>query len=183
MRVFVALEVPGDVESQLVVQQFLMPVPRKVDRTQFHITLCFMGEMREADLEALHDGLQALHMPVFEVALAGFGMFGKARPTAVWAGVVPCAPLARLAAKVERLAREAGAVVPARKFVPHITLGRFPAMVAEDAARLELAVISGAGFRAGPWAVAELVLYQSILTPDGPRYDELARYGLQGPGV
>lgn len=178
MRVFVALDLPQDVESQLVVQQFLMPIPRKVDRAQFHLTLCFMGDMQDAALEALHEALLTLRMAPFDVALAGFGLFGKAKPHAVWAAVVPSDPLARLQAKIERMAREAGADIPARRFVPHVTLGRFPAMRPEDAARLELAVINGAGFRAGPWNVAEFVLYQSTLTPDGPRYDALMRYGL-----
>jgi 2'-5' RNA ligase len=176
MRVFVALELPSDVESQLVVQQFLMPIPRKVERAQFHITVCFLGEMRDEALEALHEDLMRLRVAPFELALAGFGIFGKAKPNSVWAAVVPSDPLARLAAKVERLGRAAGADVPARKFVPHITLGRFPAMGPEDAARLERAVINSAGFRAGPWEVGEMVLYQSTLTPDGPRYDVLMRY-------
>ena len=180
MRVFVALELPRDVESQLVVQQFLMPIPRKVERAQFHVTLCFMGEMRDEALEALHEGLLRLRMAPFELALAGFGMFGKARPSAVWAAVVPCEALGRLQAKVERAGRVAGAEIPARRFVPHVTLGRFPAMGPEDAARLERAVISGAGFRAGPWEVGEMVLYQSTLMPEGPRYDVLMRYPLVG---
>lgn len=180
MRVFVALDVPSDVESQLVVQQFLLPVPRKVDRAQFHLTLCFMDDMRDPELEALHEALLTLRMARFDVALAGFGMFGKAKPHTVWAAVVPSEPLARLQAKVERMARGAGADIPARRFVPHITLGRFPAMQGDDAARLELAVINGAGFRAGPWEAAEIVLYQSTLMPEGPRYDELMRYGLTG---
>lgn len=77
MRVFVALDVPSDVESQLVVQQFLMPIPRKVDRSQFHLTLCFMDEMRDAELEALHEGLMALRMAPFEVALAGSGFLAR----------------------------------------------------------------------------------------------------------
>ncbi|WP_415233916.1 RNA 2',3'-cyclic phosphodiesterase [Pseudorhodobacter sp.] len=180
MRVFVAMTIPDDVQSQLAVQQFLMPIPRKVDREQFHITLCFMDEMRDEALEALHEGLSRLRMPPFNLSLAGFGVFGKAKPNSVWAAVVPSEQLSRLQAKVEHQAREAGAVVPARRFVPHITLGRFPAMRPEDAARLELAVLRGAGFRAGPWLAEEMVLYQSTLRPEGPRHDVLARYALTG---
>lgn len=176
MRVFVALDLPPEVESQLVVQQFLMPIPRKVERSQFHLTLAFMGEMREPDLEALHEALMRIKMPAFELSLTGFGIFGKAKPNSVWASVVPSAPLERLQAKVERAARLSGADIPVRRFVPHITLGRFPAMRPEDAARLELAVINGAGFRAGPWEVRDMVLYQSTLSSEGPRYDALARY-------
>lgn len=179
MRVFVALDIPGDVESQLAVQQFLLPIPRKVEREQFHVTLAFMGEVRDDVLEATHEGLMALRMAPFELSLSGFGIFGKARPTSVYAALAPSAELERLQAKVERIARVAGAEVPSRRFLPHITLGRFPAMVPEEAARLERAVINGAGFRAGPWEVADMVLFQSTLLPGGSRYDELARYPLQ----
>jgi 2'-5' RNA ligase len=180
IRAFVALDLPGDVESQLAVQQFLLPIPRKVARDQFHITLVFLGEVRDEVLEAIHEDLLSLRMPPFDLSLSGFGIFGKAKPNAVYAAIAPSAELERLQAKVERVARVAGADVPSRRFLPHITLGRFPALLPEDAMRLERAVINGAGFRAGPWQVAEMVLYQSTLTQDGPRYDVLARYPLRG---
>ncbi len=179
MRAFIALDVPGDVKSQLAVQQFLLPIPRKVDRDHLHITLAFLGEVRDEVLEAVHEGLSALHMPAFKASLSGFGIFGKAKPHSVWAALTPSEPMDRLQAKVERATRMAGADIPARRFVPHITLGRFAAMGPEEAVQLERAVINGAGFRAGPWEVAEMVLYQSTLTPHGPRYDALARYPLR----
>ena len=178
MRIFVALDLPGDVVSQLAVQQFLLPIPRKTPRDQFHITLCYMGEMRDEGVEALHEGLLRLSVAPFDLSLAGFGLFGKAKPNSVWAAVVPSEPLAHLQAKVERIGRMAGAEIPSRNFVPHVTLGRFPAMKPLEAAPLERAVINGAGFRAGPWEVAEMVLYQSTLLPDGARHDALARYTL-----
>ncbi|WP_168199095.1 RNA 2',3'-cyclic phosphodiesterase [Pseudorhodobacter turbinis] len=180
MRTFVALDVPEDLKSQLAVQQFLLPIPRKVARDQFHITLAFMGDLPDAALEALDEGLTALRMRTFELSLSGFGLFGKARPNAVWAAVAPSKPLSRLHAKVARAGRLAGAKIPARNFTPHITLGRFAPMGMEEAAPLERAVIAGAGFRAGPWEVAEMLLYHSTLTADGPRYDVLARYPLAG---
>lgn len=180
MRIFVALDLPADVESQLAVQQFLLPIPRKIPREQFHITLCYMGEMRDDAIEALHEGLLRLKIAPFSLSLAGFGLFGKAKPNAVWAAVLPSDPLTHLQAKIERIGRMAGADIPARNFVPHITLGRFAPMKPDDAAPLERAVIQGAGFRSGPWEVPDMALYQSTLTPDGPRYDVLARYPFAG---
>ena len=115
MRVFLALDLPGEVESQLVVQQFLMPIPRKTDRGQFHITLCFLGDMRDDALEALHEDLLRIRVEAFEVALAGFGIFGKGKPNSVWAAVAPSEPLTGLQAKVEHAGRVAGADVPARR--------------------------------------------------------------------
>lgn len=178
MRVFLGLDLPSEVINALAVQQFLLPIPRRVDPDLFHLTLVFLGEMERCSLEALDDNLQRLRTPDFEVALAGLGLFGKDRPRAVWAGVVPSAPLAHLQGKLERMARQAGAEVPARRFAPHVTLGRFPAMMGPEAARLEHAVIEAAGFRAGPWRAGEVVLYQSHLGPKGARYEHLAHYAL-----
>lgn len=180
MRVFVALDIPADIRSQLTVQQFLMPVPRKTEPSSFHLTLAFLGEVRDEVLEDFHTRLSAFSFPAFALSLDGFGLFGKARPTSVWASVVPSEPLARLQAKVEQAARLAGATLPSRRFLPHVTLGRFPPLGPDEAARLEHAVIQGAGFRAGPWNVTEMVLYQSTLLPNGPRYDVLMRYPLTG---
>ncbi|MDN5786456.1 RNA 2',3'-cyclic phosphodiesterase [Pseudorhodobacter sp.] len=179
MRVFVALDVPHEVRSQLAVQQFLLPIPRKVDPAQFHLTLGFLGEQSDAVLEAVHEELLALRSAGFTLSLSGFGIFGKGKPHSVWAAVDPSEPLTHLQSKVERCARIAGVTLPACRFVPHVTLGRFAALNPEAATRLERAVVNGAGFRAGPWQASELVLYQSTLTPDGPRYDEAFRYPLK----
>jgi RNA 2',3'-cyclic 3'-phosphodiesterase len=116
--------------------------------------------------------------PRFAVALQGLGLFGGERPRAAWAGVVPSDPLLRVQARVEHLARRAGCPVEARKFVPHVTLGRFPPPPPPVAARLERAVVLGGDFATGPFEVADLVLWQSRLGAKGAHYDVLARYPL-----
>lgn len=178
IRAFVALPVPPEVRSRLTVLQFLLPLPRQTDPDQFHLTLAFLDDVPDSVLAALDEGLSALRQAPFDLLLSGVGLFGGARPRAVWAGVAACEPLDRLQAKVERIARQAGAEIPAQKFRPHVTLGRFPPPPSEDAMRIERAVAGETGFRAGPWQVDAVVLYQSHLRRDGPVHDELARYPL-----
>ncbi len=176
IRAFLGLELPASLRAALAVQQFLLPLPRAVPPETMHLTLVFLGEQPDTVLEAAHEGLAALRPAGFDLALQGLGLFGGARPRAAWAGVAPSAPLAGLQARAAQAARRAGADLPHRRFVPHVTLGRFAPPPPAETMRLERAIAAGAGFAAGPWQVAEMVLWQSTPGPGGSRYDPLARY-------
>ena len=177
IRAFLGIALPPEIRGALQVQQFLLPLPRKVEPERLHLTLVFLGDCPEPVLEAAHDGFLALRSPSFPLTLHGFGLFGKDRPHTAWAGVAPSADLAHLQAKVETIARRAGCKVDARRFTPHVTLGRFPPPAPADALRLERA-IAMTPFRAGPWQVTELTLWQSHLGGKSPHYDVLATYPL-----
>ncbi|OYW60531.1 MAG: 2'-5' RNA ligase [Rhodobacterales bacterium 12-65-15] len=181
IRAFLGIELPHEVRGALQVQQFLLPLPRKVEPWNLHLTLVFLGNCPEPALEAVHDGFMALRDPGFPLEIRGFGLFGKQKAHTAWAGIAPSSPLLRLQTKVETIARRAGCPIDARKFTPHVTLGRFPPPPPPDQARLEHAIAMGAGFRAGPWVVDEVVLWQSHLLARGPEYQVLARYPLALP--
>lgn len=178
IRAFLGIDLPQSVRGALQVQQFLLPLPRKVEPESLHLTLVFLGDCPEPALEAAHEAFEALRVPKFTIALQGLGLFGKDKPHTAWAGVQPAPDLMHLQAKVEGIARRAGCKVDARKFVPHVTLGRFPPPPPAGAMRLERAVAMGQGFRSEPWEVSEMVLWQSHQTGKGPHYQVLARYPL-----
>ncbi|WP_135450314.1 MULTISPECIES: RNA 2',3'-cyclic phosphodiesterase [Tabrizicola] len=178
IRAFLGIDLPQAVRAACQVQQFLLPLPRRVEPENLHLTLVFLGNCPEPALEAAHQGFEALHVERFALALQGLGLFGKDRPHTAWAGVAPSPELSRLQAKVETIARRAGCPIDARKFLPHVTLGRFPPPDPIDAARLERAIALGAGFRTAPWVVTELTLWQSHLGGKTARYEVLARYPL-----
>lgn len=178
IRAFAALALPEAVLSALRVQQFLLPLPRRVDPDGFHLTLVFLGEQPEPVLEAAHDRFEAIRMAPFEVRLQGLGLFGGAKPRAAWAGVAASEPLMRLQSKLEQAARQAGIVVEARKFHPHVTLGRFSSLTPDERFKLERAVAQGMDFRTEPFAVTDFRLYRSHRTAQGSVYEELVRYPL-----
>lgn len=181
IRAFLGLDLPPAIRAALQVQQFLLPMPRKVDPENLHLTLVFLGDCPEPALQAAHEGFETLRAVGFALSLHGLGLFGKDRPRAAWAGVAPAPELFHLQAKAETIACRAGCPIETRKFLPHITLGRFPPPPPPDALRLERAVALGATFRSDPWQVAELTLWQSHLSSRGPRYQVLARYPLTPP--
>jgi 2'-5' RNA ligase len=178
IRAFLGLDLPPEVRGALQVQQFLLPLPRRVDPENLHLTLVFLGDCPDAALEAAHEGFAALREARLSLTLQGLGLFGKDRPHTAWAGVAPSAGLLHLQAKLQTIARRAGCPVETRKFTPHVTLGRFPPPTPADTARVERAIALGASFRAGPWEATELVLWRSHLTGKGPLYEALARYPL-----
>lgn len=178
IRAFLGLDLPPEVRGVLTVQQFLLPLPRRVEPETFHLTLVFLGDCPDPALQAAHDGFDALREASFSIQLQGLGLFGKDRPHTAWAGLAPSPPLLHLQAKVETIARRAGCPIDARRFTPHVTLGRFPPPAPADTARLARAVALGTGFRTDPWTVDALVLWRSHRTGKGPHYEPLARYPL-----
>ena len=178
IRAFLALGIPEDVANRLRLLQFLLPLPRRVEPEDFHLTLAFLGEQPDHRLQALHEGLERLAFPPFALDLRGVGLFGGAKPRVAFAAVSPAPDLIRLQAKVARIAFDAGIATSSRDFHPHVTLGRFTPPAADQAIRLERAVAAEQGFHAGPWAVAEIGLYASYPQAAGPKYDLLASYPL-----
>lgn len=180
-RVFFGLRLPDHLCNRLAVEALALRLPRRVDPLDMHLTLVFLGEVTPNLLEALHEAAEAISMPGFSVRLQGFGLFGKAQPHSLWAGVAPEPALAALQTKLETALRRAGASPEKRRFLPHVTLGRFPPMAPEEAARLEQAVVAGTGFSTEPFDVREFVLFRSHLGSASPRYEDLATYPLAPP--
>ena len=177
-RAFLAIGMPDPVRSALTLRQFLLPLPRCVPPQDFHLTLCFLGEVvPDHTLQALHDTLESWHLPALAITLHGIGHFGGAKPRAVYAGVRPDPALVHLQAKLANAARRAGCDIPHSRFVPHVTLGRMTRFPAEDMPRLERAIVAGAAFRLDAFAAREVTLYASSLG-DPPRYDALTSYPL-----
>jgi len=178
IRAFLGIEIPPAQRGALTVQQFLLPLPRKVEPESFHLTLVFLGDCPDDTLQAAHESFETLHEPAFTLQLQGLGLFGKDKPHTAWAGLAPSPPLLRLQNKAETIARRAGCPIDGRRFTPHVTLGRFPPPAFPETARLERAVAMGGGFASDPWEVSDLVLWQSHRTGKGPHYEVLARYPL-----
>lgn len=181
MRVFLGLELPAHIRSQLVLQQFLLPVKRKLPPENFHITLVFLGTAQMPQLEALDEELSRLDVADFELRLEGLGLYGKGVPHNLHARVTPVPELLALHRKLMHLARGAGFTPEARRYSPHVTLsylrpGSF------NQAELEAAVARDMGFRSDAFTVSDIALFRSHLRPDGAEYDVLERYPLSVRG-
>lgn len=177
IRAFIGLDLPEDIRALVAMQQYLLPLPRRVEPELFHLTLAFLGEVEEQQLQIAHEYFSEIWAESFPLTLQGFGLFGGDQPRLAYVGLAPSEPLMRLQAKVAQASRRAGIEPAHNRFVPHISLGRFSPPGFAETAALERAVASSS-FQAGPWNVREMVLWQSHLGPKGTRYDPLSLYPL-----
>jgi 2'-5' RNA ligase len=188
-RLFVALEPPDAVRRRLaaLAEDLRRSAGRAAGEVRWvtpeniHLTLQFLGavpEERVAAVEAaLRDAAAAAGRPL-SLSLHGAGGFPNARrPRVVWAGLQgDVAPLAALVAALGARLEKLGFPPEARPFSPHLTLGR--ARDGRGAPGLGGALAAAAAVEATPWRVAELVLFESHLSPKGPRYEVVVRVAL-----
>ena len=177
-RLFVALPVPEEVSAELTALQSGVPDARWVPAENFHVTLCFAGEVQGAVMRDFEEELGDISGPRFAVALDGVEQFASGRqPKALAARVQKSDRLDWLQQKVSSVARNCGIEIERRKFRPHVTLARF-ANGAEAGHHLAQFMASHAQFRAGPWVAEHFSLYSSRTGRSGSIYTEEVEYHL-----
>lgn len=178
-RAFVAIPMPEDAAARLAGLVRGLAVGRRVPEENLHLTLAFLGEVTDAGLEELHEGLSGLRAAPVDLRFDGLGVFGDDRPRALWAAVAPDPALLDLQRQVERAIRKAGLAPEARRFVPHVTLVRLKGR-REDAGPLARFLAARGAGSAPPVRAVAFSLMSSWLRPEGAVYEELARYPLMG---
>jgi 2'-5' RNA ligase len=178
IRAFAAIPMPDPVTDALETVQDDLRIGRAVLPEHMHLTLVFLGELREPDVEEVHDAFEDIRVPAFDLRLRGIGAFGASAPRSIHACVEDSPPLRHLQAKVEQAARNAGIAIERRRFVPHVTIARLKAR-REDVAEVADFVARRSLVQPPAFQVEAFSLIRSILGRDAPVYDELARYPLR----
>ena len=178
MRSFLAIPIPGEVQTPLVVEAAHFPRLRPVRAEQVHLTLCFLGDVPHRTLRAVMDavGPIAAAQEPFDIAVEGLGCFPNSKKALVlWAGLTEGELQAgALVRGIADALAGLGFEREQRRWQGHVTLGRFrkPTRVAAKSLRAEA---SFGNFRA-----SEVILYTSKLRPDGPIHTPMHRMPLLG---
>ena len=177
-RLFIALPVPDEIADALTTLQSGVPDARWVPAENFHVTLCFAGEVQGGPMRDLVEELSDIAGPRFPVEVSGVEQFSSGKqPKALVALVEKSDRLDWLQHKVSTVARNCGIEVERRKFRPHVTLARF-GNGAETGHHLAQFMASHSTFKAGPWIADHFALYSSRSGRSGSIYTEEAAYGL-----
>ncbi|HSB75037.1 MAG TPA: RNA 2',3'-cyclic phosphodiesterase, partial [Terriglobales bacterium] len=129
MRLFVALDLDAVIRERITrflegVREFA-PDARWVSAGSLHLTLKFVGEQPDRNLEAIERALAELRSPATSLNFHGYGFFPTARSARVfWIGVDADEHLANLAGLVESALEPLGIRPEGRAFSPHLTLAR-----------------------------------------------------------
>ena len=174
-RLFVAIRPPEQIRDLLIDAMDTSTDFRWQYDEQLHLTLRFAGEVERPAADDLADALSRIRTPSFAARIAGVGRFEQRNSGALWAGVEPKAPLAALAAKVERVCQQVGLEPERRAFFPHITLARWKGRRSREVADF---LDRRRGLSSEPFEVAEFILFESRLSRHGAHYEPVARYPL-----
>src|SRR5215470_15053104 len=79
MRLFVALPVPEEVADELLALQSGVPDARWVPAENFHVTLCFAGEVQGGTMRDLEEELSDIAGSRFPLAIAGVEQFSSGK--------------------------------------------------------------------------------------------------------
>ena len=130
MRTFIAIELEEEVKDHLAeVQAETQKLCRKGNFTpkeNFHLTLHFLGEVEEGDLEYLQDAMYetARRNRPFTLTLEKIGFFPRGNKGILWAGLEKSTHLQRLFSTLEKSLEQQGFARERKGLSPHITLGR-----------------------------------------------------------
>jgi 2'-5' RNA ligase len=187
-RTFIAIPIPEPIEKKLVRRQSELtpkvPGCKWTAGLPFHITLAFLGDVRNNDLNELCLAIASTVEPFarFELQLEGLGAFpSPQKPRVIWAGVTApnLNPLLDLREAVVGAATRVGYRTDDPRFHPHITLGRIKSDRG-SVCDLTKVVERGQDRSMGAFPVVEVVTYASTLDAGGPSYAPLGRGRLKG---
>ncbi len=186
IRTFIALDIGDDIRRGLAeAQKRLKTIGARVSWVapdKMHLTLLFLGDTLEEQvprLSAILDG-ETGKSPPFTLNVAGAGWFGSERsPRVLWAGIPdPPEPLMTLQQRIREEVSRLEYPLEIRPFTPHLTLGRVRGR--RNATALTSALSSYKNSAFGQVTIDRLILFKSVLEPQGSRYEVLHESILKG---
>lgn len=176
-RAFVAIRPPTEVLDAIEARIASSSISggRPTSRDQWHLTVQFLGNGADLAAVAAAFELEPLDLGAGEIRLGGADALGNRRRARILALKVHDGAewVRELAAQVERRLAPLGHVRDVReeKFLPHLTLARFrePTDLRPPCAAIGREPVGAA------WRVDEIVLYESVLRPEGARHVARAR--------
>jgi 2'-5' RNA ligase len=175
MRLFAGIPIVDDARREIIallgrLRESDWPV-RWVTDEGLHLTLKFFGEVAPERLDVIEEAVRfaGRNTGALDLRLDELGAFPSVvRPRVVWVGIEAPPALELLHDRLERGGEAIGFAPEGAPFRPHVTLGRV-----REGHRLPSGALEEAGrsLAAAPFLGTTLVLYESVLTTQGPRYN------------
>lgn len=187
LRLFVALDVPEQIKNTvsegLKAAKERMEGIRWVKPENIHLTLKFIGGYEEEKLDKLVGEIHKIAQgtPGFRARLGGCGAFpSPARARVIWVDMREGGEEAAVIARsINSRLGKLGVGKEKRPFRGHLTLGRLK-RPKDCSGILEIMEEELEGLADMPFDVREVVLYRSVLSPQGPTYIPLRSIELGG---
>jgi len=174
-RIFIGLEIPEAIKRNLLALQTDMAGCRWQTAEQMHLTLRFLGEVKENRWQLLESAMRETVMPAFELSVHGAGCFNRnTKPIILWVGVQPVEPVTALYELLSERLQMLGFEQEEKGFIPHITVARLKRF-----ANVQSFVENHQQFDTDPFKISHISLFSSTSGPDGSQYKVLYRSALE----
>lgn len=172
MRTFIAIEVPYFREIEEL-QKSIDGKFKAVERENMHLTLKFLGEIKEGELEKIKNTVEHCKTEPFSIKLKGVGFFPNERYIkVVWIGVENEEKLVEIMKCLDQQLVKLG-FKKEKSYVPHLTVARVKG-------RIEIKNLEKfRNLEFGEITVEEIKIKKSTLTEKGPIYEDLASIQLK----
>lgn len=170
MRLFVALEFEELKEYFKEIQNKIVSDNAKITLTRtYHLTLKFLGEVDEKDVELIKDSLKSIKFKIFSTKLDKIGVFPDENCIrVVWIGLKPDDEILELQEKIDNSLSPL--FKKEKSFVAHITLGRVK-FVKDKKAFVEM--LNKIKIAPKDVTIKNFKLVKSTLTKEGSVYGDL----------
>ncbi|MCF8056699.1 MAG: RNA 2',3'-cyclic phosphodiesterase [Desulfocapsa sp.] len=177
IRLFIALDLPGEIKKTLRLSCPDLPGARWVPNNQTHLTIRFIGSVDKTLFHDIHETLKAIKAKPITMTLNEIGFFpSRKRARVLWVGIEKNSRLIQLHNQVESVLTSLALEQEKRKFVPHITLARFkkvPSIPNSGQFMANETLLS-----TPPFIIHHFSLYSSVLSSTGAVHQEEGRYPL-----
>lgn len=173
MRVFISINLPKEVQEEIGKIQDKLPEfsGKKTELENLHLTLKFLGEVNEERIEEIREGLRGIKFEIYRTELKHLGFFDNQKYGVVWIYLSNCEELQKIIDdKLKNLFE------PEKRFMSHLTIARVKNIkdkkrFLEELNKLEISKID--------FEVNGFYLMKSELSPEGPKYEVVEKYGLK----
>jgi RNA 2',3'-cyclic 3'-phosphodiesterase len=149
------------------------------DPDNIHITLAFMGDTEAKMIKAVSVILKEKCEGTgkFDLIIRGAGVFKNIRdPRVIWTGIDLSEKLIQLNLLIKEGLTTSGIIIENRPFKPHLTLGRIRTLRDKELLNKIIDEYQNKEIQKEP--VNEVILYESILLPQGALYKPLFKFKL-----
>ena len=181
IRLFVALIIPEEVKNQIIeLRKRIFPdegIFRWEDNSKIHLTLKFIGEVKEELLDSITNELNFLeHFNKINCSAERFGFFFKAKdePRILWLELRLDSSVDTVVEELNQRLSKFSIPIEHRKFRAHLTLLRIKKRVSKEF----IEKFSFAEFPKINFITNKIVLMQSELSSQGSTYKEIKKYYL-----
>lgn len=183
MRLFIAINFPDQIKRKILKQiedlKSQFPQVSWVKSENLHLTLKFLGYVKEERLEEIKKGIETVSRDFkpFELTISKMGYFHR-EPFIIRLNINDSTTLNDLVERLEKEMGKLGFKRENRPYTPHITLGRGRKLKREEVVSIKKEIDESAVFFPIKFTVNKIALMESQLKPTGANYTLLYQFPL-----